>query len=122
MNNKVYEYMDWPGIEAIVYGEETSPKDIMAPRLTKDGVLIQGFFPEAESAEVIVGNKKYAMEQQDEAGYFAVMIPGRKIPSYLFSVTADGKTEEFGDAYAFPGQITEEERKGFLCRGLLSCI
>ncbi len=117
MNNKVYEYMDWPGIEAIVYGEETSPKDIMAPRLTKDGVLIQGFFPEAESAEVIVGNKKYPMEQQDEAGYFAVMIPGRKIPSYLFSVTADGKTEEFGDAYAFPGQITEEEEKAF-CAGV----
>ena len=35
---------DWPRIEGIVYGEEASPKDILAPRLTPDGVLIQGYF------------------------------------------------------------------------------
>ena len=46
MESKAYEYMDWPRIEAVVYGEEASPKDVMAPRLTTDGVLIQGFFPE----------------------------------------------------------------------------
>ena len=51
MNGKAYDYMDWPGIEAIIYGEEVSPKDIMAPRLTPDGILLQGFFPEAEKAE-----------------------------------------------------------------------
>ena len=50
MNGKAYDYMDWPGIEAIIYGEEVSPKDIMAPRLTPDGILLQGFFPEAEKA------------------------------------------------------------------------
>ena len=43
MESKAYEYMDWPRIEAVVYGEEASPKDVMAPRLTTDGVLIQGF-------------------------------------------------------------------------------
>ena len=118
MSSKVYEYMDWPSIEAIVYGEETSPKDIMGPRLTKDGILIQGFFPDAKSADVVVGDKRYPMEQEDEAGYFAVLIPGRKIPSYRFAVTAaDGVTSEFADAYAFPGQITETEEKAF-CAGV----
>ena len=39
MNEKAYSYMDWPRIEAIVYAEEASPKDVMSPRLTPDGIL-----------------------------------------------------------------------------------
>ena len=74
----VYDYMDWPEIEAVVYGEETAPRDVMGPRLTPDGVLIQGFFPEARAAAVVIGRKKYEMELEDEAGYYAVLIPGRK--------------------------------------------
>ncbi len=59
----------WTGrrIEAVVYAEEASPKDVMAPRLTADGILIQGFFPEADKAEVLVGYTQYEMEQEDEA-------------------------------------------------------
>ena len=38
----------------MIYGEEVSPKDIMAPRLTPDGILLQGFFPEAEKAEAVI--------------------------------------------------------------------
>ena len=37
MDEKVYGYMDWPRIEAIVYGEETAPRDVMGPRITQDG-------------------------------------------------------------------------------------
>ena len=79
MNGKVYDYMDWPRIEAIVYGEEPSPRDVLSPRLTTDGILIQGFFPGAETAEVLTGRRVFPMEQEDEAGYFAVLIWGRKI-------------------------------------------
>ena len=61
MADKAYEYMDWPRIEAIVYGEEASPRDVMQPRVTEDGVLIQGFFPGADAAEVVVGEKSYPM-------------------------------------------------------------
>ena len=114
MNEKAYSYMDWPRIEAIVYAEEASPKDVMSPRLTPDGILIQGFFPGAEEAAVLVGNKEYPMEQEDEAGYFAAMIPGRKIPAYQFRVKTGGKTEVFYDAYAFPGMLTEEDEKAFV--------
>lgn len=46
MADKAYEYMDWPRIEAIVYGEEASPRDVMQPMVTEDGVLIQDFFRE----------------------------------------------------------------------------
>ena len=56
-------------------------------------------------------------KRKDEAGYFAVLIPGRRIPSYLFRVTKGEETEEFADPYAFAGQITEEEEKAF-CAGV----
>ena len=115
MSKTVYDYMNWPGIEAIVYGEETAPRDVMGPRLTPDGVLIQGFFPDALQAGVIAGEKKYEMELEDEAGYYAVLIPGRKIPSYEFSVQYENETKSFKDPYAFGGLLTEEEERAFLC-------
>ena len=42
MESKVYKYMDWPEIEAVVYAEEASPKDLMAPRLTADPGIFSG--------------------------------------------------------------------------------
>lgn len=117
MSEKVYDYMDWPRIEAVVYGEEASPKDVMAPRITPDGILVQGYFPEADRVEVLSGRKKYEMEQEDEAGYFAALIPGRKIPAYRFRVYHGEEAEEFADPYAFPGLITQEEEKAF-CAGV----
>lgn len=117
MDSRVYKYMDWPEIEAIVYGEESAPRDVMGPKLTADGVLIQGFFPDASKAEVIVGKKTYEMEKQDDAGYFAVMINGRKIPTYQYRITKEKEILTFSDCYAFPAQITEEEEKAF-CAGV----
>ena len=92
MDEKVYGYMDWPRIEAIVYGEETAPRDVMGPRITQDGVLIQGFFPDAEEVSVISGKKTYVCEKEDEAGYFAVLLPVRKVPEYRFLIKM-GETE-----------------------------
>lgn len=117
MESKVYKYMDWPEIEAVVYGEEAAPRDLMAPRMTADGVLVQGFFPDADSVEVLVDTKTYTMEKQDEAGYFAVMLPMRKIPSYQYRITKSKEVRTVADPYAFPVQITEDEEKAF-CAGV----
>ena len=117
MDEKVYGYMDWPRIEAIVYGEETAPRDVMGPRITQDGVLIQGFFPDAEEVSVISGKKTYACEKEDEAGYFAVLLPVRKVPEYRFLIKMGETETECYDPYAFPCQITEEEEKAF-CAGV----
>ena len=114
MSKTVYDYMDWPEIEAVVYGEETAPRDVMGPRLTPDGVLIQGFFPEARAAAVVTGRTKYEMELEDEAGYYAVLIPGRRIPDYEFQVEFEKETKNFKDAYAFGGLLTEEDERAFL--------
>ena len=117
MDEKVYGYMDWPRIEAIVYGEETAPRDVMGPRITQDGVLIQGFFPDAEEVSVISGKKTYVCEKEDEAGYFAVLLPVRKVPEYRFLIKMGETETECYDPYSFPCQITEEEEKAF-CAGV----
>ncbi|MDD7219675.1 MAG: 1,4-alpha-glucan branching enzyme, partial [Clostridia bacterium] len=118
MNELIYDYMDWPRIEAIVYGEETSPRDVMGPKITKDGLLIQGFFPDADEVSVICGKDVYPCEKEDEAGYFAAMLPLHKIPQYLFQVKQGEEIKEFPDPYAFPCQITEAQEKAF-CAGVL---
>ena len=120
MESKVYKYMDWPEIEAVVYGEEAAPRDLMAPRMTADGVLVQGFFPDADSVEVLVDTKTYKMEKQDEAGYFAVMLPMRKIPSYQHHEKQ--RSPYGGRSICISCTDYRGRRKGFLCRCVLPCI
>ena len=116
MTDRLYEYMDWPRIEAVVYGEENLPREILGPRTVKDAVLIQCFFPDAKSVKVYnkKDRRKYAMEQVDESGFYAVLLPGKEVPSYEFMVEdADGKKHRCGDAYRFPTQFTPEEEEMF---------
>ena len=47
MSEKLYEMMDWPEIEAVVYSEESEPKKLLGPRVTSEGILIQCFLPDA---------------------------------------------------------------------------
>ena len=116
MDEKLYELMDWAGVESIVYSEEDCPQKYLGPHLTEVGITIQAFFPDAKEAVVVTGGgkKKYPMDMEDEAGYFAVLIPGKKIPDYTFRVTYEnGTTEEKIDPYVFAPQITEKEAKKF---------
>ena len=121
MEDQAYKYMDWPGIEAIAYGEEGSPRDVMAPRLVAEGLLVQGFFPDASEAEAVVGKKAYPMKKEDEAGYFACVVPGfylgKKLPQYHFHVTFPDREEVFEDVYQYPGLLTEDEERAF-CAGV----
>ncbi|MDO4322652.1 MAG: 1,4-alpha-glucan branching protein GlgB [Lachnospiraceae bacterium] len=116
MDKKLYDLMDWAGVEAIVYSEEDHPEKYLGAHQTEDGIMIQAFFPDAK--EVIVkangGKKTYPMDMEDEVGYFAVLLPGKRIPEYSFTVIyEDGTEEEKKDAYSFAPQITEKETKKF---------
>ncbi len=116
MDKKLYDLMDWAGVEAIVYSEEDHPEKYLGPHQTEDGIMIQAFFPDAKEAVVRVngGKKTYSMDMEDEAGYFAVLFPGKRIPEYSFLISyEDGTTEEKKDAYSFAPQITEKETKKF---------
>ena len=108
--------MDWPEIEAVVYSEEYAPREILGPHVTGDGVLVQCFFPGADKVTVKTtkDGREYPMSKEDDAGYFAVLLSGRKIPEYTYLVEQEGEQIECYDAYAFPCQITLEEEQKFI--------
>ena len=94
MDKKLYELMNWPRIEALVYSEEDEPQEILGPHKVKGGTLIQAFLPTAVRMEVILKDtgKAVEMEKADDEGSFAALAPGRKIPSYHIRVTYDNDT------------------------------
>ncbi len=114
MNEKLYDLMDWPKIEALEYAECDDPHSILGAHVTKDGILIQGFFPTAVSAVVKTEKNEYSMERMDEDGLYAALIPRKKIMPYVYQVTYDNQeTEEFADPYIFAPIIEENDLKRF---------
>ncbi len=108
MDKKLYELMNWPRIEALVYSEENEPQEILGPHKEKGGILIQAFLPTAVRMEVVWKDtgKTVAMERVDDAGFFAALLPGRRIPNYHFRVTYDNETvQELEDTYRFRPQV-----------------
>lgn len=107
MGNRLYDLMDWPSIEGVVYSECDEPMELLGGRICKDGFLIQTFAPDAVEIDVRVDGRKklYPMEKMDEAGFFAVLLPGRKKFSYTF-VKEDiyGKKTEYKDIYSYGRQ------------------
>ncbi len=116
MSSKLYEYMNWPDIEGLVYSECSNPYSLLGASMTKDGMLVQAFRPEAVEINVSVEGKKkkYPMEKIDEAGYFACLIPAKKIEKYKLIVEdIKGKTSEFVDPYSLRGQLDKDWLKKF---------
>ena len=116
MDKKLYDLMDWAEIEAIVYSEHDHPETIFGSHKVRGGILTQTFLPGAKS--VFVKNEKdgklYSMAEADEAGFFAVLTPGRKVQPYEFLADyGDGQEETYKDAYVYPSFIPEEEIKQF---------
>ncbi len=106
--------MDWAGIEELVYSEASDPHRLLGAHETEHGVLVQVFIPTAEKVQVNWGGKQYEMELADEAGFFAVLIPEKKISAYTLTVTYDNETvQEIRDPYAYGQQIPEEKLKEF---------
>ena len=114
MEKTLYDMMDWAGIEELVYSEASDPHRLLGAHETEHGVLVQVFIPTAEKVQVNWGGKQYEMELADEAGFFAVLIPEKKISAYTLTVTYDNETvQEIRDPYAYGQQISEEKLKEF---------
>ncbi len=118
MDKKLYDMMDWAGIEELVYSEAAEPRQLLGPHVTEDGILIQAYIPTA--AQIIVKTakgKEYPMEfqeLQDGNGVFAVLVPGKRIPDYTLRITYDGgMSAEIHDPYAFDSQYTDTDLKKF---------
>ncbi len=116
MADKLYDMMDWGRIEGLVYSDDDNPHDFLGAHVTEDGVLIQTFIPTAKKIEVEVPGirKHYEMQQEDETGFFAVLLPKKKIPEYKLVITFDdGSKMTTADPYTFAPQITHEDTAKF---------
>lgn len=106
MNKKLYKLMNWPEIEAVVYGEEKDPFKVLGPHICGTSCLFQTFVPKAKEINLIINGKtpdKVKMELVDEDGFFAQTVTG-KIPSdYLYEIVFEDRTIQIKDAYSFKG-------------------
>ena len=116
MNNKLYKLMNWPAIEEIVFSESDNPHIILGAHVTGSNTLLQTFQPGAEKICVVLrdSNEKIEMEMADEDGFFAALVPGKKIGSYYYEVTdKEGNVAEVDDPYRFEPQITRQDTERF---------
>ncbi len=106
MKDTAYRYMDWPRMEDFLYGEEQNPRSLLAPRAVKEGILYQCFIPGAEKVSLLdkASGKKHAMFEEDENGWFALVLKQKQPVKHSF--IADGK--EYGDPYAYERFFTRD--------------
>ena len=56
MEQKLYDLMDWAGIEELVYSEASNPHAMLGPHLTEEGLLIQALVPTAAEISVKISS------------------------------------------------------------------
>lgn len=104
MESRIEQLIDWKEVSAIQKAEHNHPRDILGPKVTEEGILINAYFPSAVKITVIKkrGNQSYEMQKSKEPGFFSILIEGKKIFSYTLTAEFDdGGTYNFEDPYAF---------------------
>ncbi len=112
MTKKVYRYMNWPEIEGIIYSDTDQPGELLGAHTVGSQTLIQAFLPGADAVSVVADGQKaeFPMELADEAGYFAALLPLKRIKGYRLKITyhEQGKekeqVKEIYDPYAYPAE------------------
>lgn len=128
MDKKLYKLMNWPLIEEIVYSESDDPHKILGAQKAGSQTLVQAFFPGASEVYLHWIQKEkdketgkltdYAydrkMELADEMGFYAVLLPAKKLDSYLFRVLfEDGTEKTLEDPYRFAPILSKEDVNKF---------
>lgn len=116
MSRNLYDLMDWPEIEGVVYSECDNPCALLGGHLCKDGYLIQVFRPDAVEVAVRVEGraKAYPMEKVDEAGFYAVLLPYKKKMRYQITMeNLKGRRDTYTDPYIFGSQLKKADVKKF---------
>ncbi len=116
MNQTLYQLMNWPDIEGIVYADLSNPKSILGSTKVKGGILVQSFMPGAIKASIKLSDGKTTkMELVDEAGFFAVLCKAKEIFAHSFIYEmADGSKVEAPELYDMPSLISEKAANSFL--------
>ena len=68
---------------------------------------VRAFLPQAESAEVILGDKRAAMERKHPQGFFIAQMDGDPRLYRLRGKLSGGETVEFEDPYRFPPLLSD---------------
>jgi 1,4-alpha-glucan branching enzyme len=94
-------------IEAIVGGYHGDPFKILGPhRIQKPRGMrrweLRAFLPQAESAVVVLGEDRVAMERKHEQGFFVAQMEGEPRLYRLQIALPGGETQELEDPYRFP--------------------
>nr|WP_300797297.1 1,4-alpha-glucan branching protein GlgB [uncultured Acetatifactor sp.] len=118
MTNKLYQLMNWPKIEEIIYSECDNPHELLGPHRAGKQTLVQAYFPGAEQAQIVFEGtgQRVELELADEDGFFAALLPRKEseVPAYHYLVKGkDGSENVRGEAYRFAPQITESDMDKF---------
>lgn len=108
MAHKLEDWMQWPEIEDLAYAECGRPESVLGPKqIDRSHVLVTTFQQGVDSVRVKVldTKKEYEMQLMDETGYYAVLVPARKIPTYRFIVKKGNEKKEIIDSYALESPI-----------------
>lgn len=108
MDKKLYKLMDWAAIEGIIYSDEPHPEKLLGCHAVKGNhTLVQCFFENASEVKLVIEDeakpKTVSMEQADEEGFFAVLLPGAAPHKYSYQVKFQGEKKacSFEDPYAY---------------------
>lgn len=116
MNKRLYDLMDWAGIEGIVYSEEDHPERLLGPHKVRGGFLVQTFQPGAQKVflKLKKSGKALVMEKADDAGFFAVILPEKKLLPYIFEIVYEnGDSVEAEDPYLYTDLLGSNELNRF---------
>ena len=116
MNKKLYNLMNWPEIEGIIYSDTAHPRDVLGMHVVKNGLLVQSFYPLATKAVItdLVTKEEYKMELADDEGFFAALIDKKKPFDYTITYTFKDKTTlTTHDVYNYPLLIDDRKLATF---------
>ncbi len=118
MNKKIYNMMNWPKIEEIIYSECDDPHLLLGPHSAGNQTLVQAFFPDAVKVTLVFNEsgETFPMEMADDDGYFALLLPmqAEEVPVYHYNVKGrNGAVMSWGEAYRYEPLITREDTERF---------
>lgn len=108
--------MNWPQIEAVVYGESDNPREILGPHAAGASTLFQTFIPGAKEVRLRIpgADKSIKMELVDEEGFYALLVSGKTPDEYSYIAEfPDGSVSKIYDPYRYTSSLDAKILKKF---------
>ena len=93
-------------IEALVGGYHGDAFRVLGPHIAQKRDVVnwevRAFLPQADSAEIVIGDQSYPMTKRHKEGFFVARLDGGQQPYRIRIRLYDGGSAEFDDPYRFP--------------------